>query len=528
MQNGLKDALRRRSLKQLAGASMCIAFSDFLNAKIFEEDVSAWDESFDAIVVGSGFAGSAAMLSLLDHGITNCLMIDKMQYLGGNSAYSGGSMAVAGTPIQEKEKIKDDPELQIKDTLKSGHNLNDLELVKTMVYAGPATFNWLVENGVNFKWVSRSGGHTVPRSHSAGAGSYITRPLQKKILERGGQIRTRVIMDDLVYNKKGEVIGIKVREKYEFNFTPGAIEEDNKSGQEKYYRAYGGVILATGGWGADIKFRQKFDPALRDDVLTTNHLGATGYTVRKLINDDIKFIDMQYIQRMHVTSHDEPFFGFAYRWITRGYAYGIMVNPKTGLRFVNEIADRKVGSDAIWAMNENGKNPPILIMDMEGTQTVDVADFQRGLSVGAIKKFDTMDELIDFYHINREPFLAQLKRYNEYVDEAAKNKDYKDPEFNRNFSEYRGKYIKVEKAPFFAARPGPKVHHCMGGVKTNIDCEVYKNDGSKVAGLFACGELTGGRHGYNRLGSNAVLDCLVYGKKAGSKLASLYNAKRSM
>ncbi|MGG7073333.1 flavocytochrome c [Campylobacter sp. 9BO] len=522
------DYNRRKSLKTLACCSAIFAMPNISFGKTNAKDIEKWDEVFDAIVVGSGFAGSAAMLSLLDNGVKNCIMIDKMQYLGGNSAYSGGSMAVAGTPIQERDGIKDDPESQIKDTLKSGHNLNDLELVKEMIYKGPQTFKWLVDNGVNFKWVSRSGGHSVPRSHSAGAGSYITRPLQRKILEKGGKIATRVIMDEIIYDENGAVVGIKVREKYEFNFEHGFEEKNNKSGKIKFYRCYGGLVLATGGWGADVNFRQKFDPALRADVLSTNHLGATAYTAEKLISDDIKFIDMQYIQRMHVTSADEPFFGFAYRWITRGYAYGIMVNPKTGLRFVNEIVDRKVGSDAIWAMNEGGKNHPILIMDMDGTKTVDVKDFQRGLSVGAIKKFDTMDELVEFYKINKEPFLEQLKRYNSYVDEASKNKDFRDPEFNRNFSDYKGKYIKVEKPPFFASRPGPKVHHCMGGVKTTIDGEVYNNDLKIVPNLYACGELTGGRHGFNRLGSNAVLDCLVYGQKAGEKLAKVYNAKRGV
>ncbi|MBT0883470.1 flavocytochrome c [Campylobacter sp. RM12640] len=485
-----------------------------------------WDEYYDAIVIGSGFAGSAAMLSLLDNGIKNVVMIDKMPYLGGNSAYSGGSMAVAGSKLQARDGIVDDINLHIQDTLKSGKNLNDLELVNIMINDGVKTLDWLIDNGVNFKWVSRSGGHSVPRSHSAGAGSYITRPLQEQILNRGGKILTRVIMDDILYDKNHKVVGIKVREKYQFNFERGYEEKNNESGITKYYRTFGGIILATGGWGADLKFRQIFDSSLRDDVLTTNHLGATGYTAQKLINDNVKFIDMQYIQSMHVTSQDEGGFGFAYRWITRAYAYGMMVNPKTGKRFVNEITDRKQGSDAILAMNEKGLNPPVLIMDINGTKTVDIEDLNRGLLVGAVKQFETMDELIAHYNINKEPFLEQLKRYNEYVELASKDKDYKDPEFNRNFSDYKGKYIKIEQAPFFAARPGPKVHHCMGGVKTNKDCEVYDNDMQLIQGLYACGEITGGRHGYNRLGSNAVLDCLVYGKRAGNTLAKNYNLLR--
>ena len=519
---------RRKTLKLLSTMFGVSFLPSYSFGKMSVDDVPRWDKEFDAIVVGSGFAGSAAMISLIDNGVKDAIMIEKMPYLGGNSAYSGGSIAVSGTWIQARDGIKDDPELQIKDTLKSGKDLNDLELVKIMVYDGPETFTWLEKNGVKFKWVSRSGGHTVPRSHSAGAGSYITRPLQKTILDIGGKIETRIIMDEIIYNNKDEVVGVKVREKYEFNFDRLADEAENKSGQIRYYKCHGGLILATGGWSADVKFRMEFDPVLREDVLTTNHLGATSYTVKKLIGDDIKFVDMEHLQRFHVTSHDEPFFGFAYRWITRAYAYGIMINPKTGLRFVNEITDRRQGSDAIWGMNEGGNNPPILIMDIEGTKTVDIKDFQRGVDAGAIKQFESMDELIAHYNINKEPFLEQLKRYNDFVDKSEIDSNYKDPEFGRNYSPYKGAFIKVAKPPFFASRPGPKVHHCMGGVKTTAECEVYNNDLKIVPNLYACGEVTGGRHGYNRLGSNAVLDCLVYGRRAGIALAKKYNSKRSV
>ncbi|CAD7287077.1 flavocytochrome c [Campylobacter suis] len=520
------DASRRKSLKTLACCSAVLSVPTLSSAKTNAIEVKKWDKEFDAIIVGSGFAGSAAMLSMLEEGVNNVIMIEKMPYLGGNSAYSAGSMAVAGTKMQERDGIKDDPELHIEDTLKSGHNLNDPDIVKTMVYKGPELLDWLVQNGVKIKWVIRDGGHTHPRSHSVGVGSYITIPLQQRIRERGGKIETRVIMDDIIYGDQGEVVGIKVREKYEFNFDTNAKEEDNKSGQVRYYKCHGGLVLATGGWAADVEFRQKFDPALTADVFSTNHAGANAYTVKKLLADEIKFIDMDYIQRFHVTSADESFFGFAYRWMMRGYTYGMMVNPKTGLRFVNEIADRKISSDAIWAMNEGGKNHPVLIMDIEGTKTVDIHDFQRGLSVGAIKQFDTMDELITHYNINKEPFLEQLKRYNSYVEAASKDENYRDPEFGKNFSHYKGKYIKLEKPPFFAVRPGPKVHHCMGGVKTTVDCEVYNNDMQLIPKLYACGELTGGRHGYNRLGSNSVLECIVFGRQAGLKLAKVFNEKR--
>ena len=512
------DIQRRKAMQKLAllGGGMALFSTLDVQAKMLEKDVPKWDEEYDAIVVGSGYAGTAAMLSMMDKGLKNVLMIDKMQYMGGNSSISGGSYAMSRTSIQKENGVVDDPEMHIKDTLKSGHNLNNPEMVRIMAYEGLDAFNWLVDNGVKWKLFSRSGGHSAPRNHSVGVGSYITMPLQEQIIKRGGQQRTRIIMDELVYNDKGIVIGMKVREKYEFKFDRAFDENDNKTGKVKYYRANAGVVLATGGWAADPKVRQIFDPSLTPNMPTTNHYGATGYTIQKLIKDDVDLIDMQYIQIMHVTSADEDSFGFAFRTITSGYSFGMMINPKTGRRFVNEIADRKISSDAIFAMNEGGKNHPILFMDVNGAKTVEIDELQRGIEAGAVYQFETLDEMIAKFNINKEPFLEELKKYNAYV------KAGKDPDFNRTFSKYKGATITIEQPPFFAARPGPKIHHCMGGVHTTVNCEVFNKSGKLIEGLFACGEVTGGRHGYNRLGSNSVVDCIVFGRRAGFAIAERY------
>ncbi len=512
---------RRNAIKTFSIIASGLLFgSSFLQAKMLEKDVPHWDEIWDGIVVGSGFAGSSAMLEMLNHGMSKVLMIDKMAYLGGNSSISGGSMAVSVTDMQEKDNIKDNHELHIKDTLVSGHDLNDPEMVKIMAYEGPESFNWLRDNGVSFKWVKRSGGHSVPRSHVSGAGSNIVIPLQKKIKDLGGVIRTRVIMDEIIYNDKDEVVGMKVREKYEFIYDIKVDESTNKTGIVKYYKVNAGIVLATGGFGADLNFRLKFNPNLTADVPMTNHLGATAYTIKKLINDDVDMVDLEYIQLMPVTSADENSFGFGYRMITRGYGYGIMVNPKTGRRFVDEIADRKVKSDAIFAMNENGTNLPILIMDINGTKSVNMMDLQRGIEAGAVFQFETLDELCDRFKINKEPFFDEVKKFNSYVEAGH------DPEFGKTFSLYKGKKIKIEDGPFFAARPAPKIHHTMGGVRTTTDCEVYSRKTKDIiGGLYACGELTGGRHGYNRLGSNSVLECVIFGRKAGIAIAKRFRNK---
>ena len=54
----------------------------------------------------------------------------------------------------------------------------------------------------------------------------------------------------------------------------------------------------------------------------------------------------------------------------------------------------------------------------------------------------------------------------------------------------------------------------MGGIKINTKAQVIREDGSVVPGLFAAGEVTGGVHGGNRLGGNAVADICIYGKIA--------------
>ena len=72
----------------------------------------------------------------------------------------------------------------------------------------------------------------------------------------------------------------------------------------------------------------------------------------------------------------------------------------------------------------------------------------------------------------------------------------------------------VATAPFYAVEVGPAVHHTMGGIKINTSAQVIDTAGAAVPGLFAAGEVTGGVHGGNRLGGNAVADITIYGKIA--------------
>ena len=79
---------------------------------------------------------------------------------------------------------------------------------------------------------------------------------------------------------------------------------------------------------------------------------------------------------------------------------------------------------------------------------------------------------------------------------------------------------KIETAPFYAVEVAPAVHHTMGGLAINTDAQVLNENANAVPGLFAAGEVTGGVHGANRLGGNAMADIAVFGKIAGTNAAA--------
>ena len=72
--------------------------------------------------------------------------------------------------------------------------------------------------------------------------------------------------------------------------------------------------------------------------------------------------------------------------------------------------------------------------------------------------------------------------------------------------------IRLDKAPFYVAEVTPGIHHTMGGVKIDPQAEVLTPEKKPIPGLFAAGEVTGGVHGGNRIGGNAVADIITFGR----------------
>ena len=501
-------AFTRRSLLKLAGASaLAVGFPAWVSAttKIPEK----WDETVDVVVVGSGFAGLAAAYEAKKAG-AEVAVFEKMRTAGGNSIINGGIFAVPGSPEQKALGIKDSPELMAQDMIRAGDGLNHPEKVKTLCEQALPTYWWTVkELGVEYqsKNMKQEGGHSVPRSLFTinGSGSEIVKKELAALERLGVKPRLRTWVQELVLNGEGRVIGVKIREGYRF--------PDANSGTEKYVAARRGVVLAYGGFASDADFRRIYDPKLTPDLQSTNQPGATGDSWRMAMDVGAHVIQADQIQILPQTSPDEKGFGIGFAWSGHVSMFGVWVESGTGHRFVNELANRKVRSLAIFS--ELSKGRECLAIGDSGTAAmfaeIRPGMLKRELERGCVFEYATLEDLARAHKVP----LEGLKETIAAMNEAVKTK--KDP-VGRPVNP---KARPLGTGPWYVARMSPKVHHCMGGLYTNEKAQVYHVKGGLIEGLYAAGEATGGVHGAVRLGSCGTADSLIYGRIAGQQAAAL-------
>ncbi len=466
-----------------------------------------WHEVHDVIVVGSGFAGLAAAIEAKNSG-ASVVVLEKMRVAGGNSIINGGVIAAAGSPVQAQKGIKDSPELMFKDMLKAGLELNYPELTRIVAEQSKEVLQWTINYlGVKYVALLHMGGHTVARSHMTwnSSGSAIVTKELAKLKELGIKVRTATYLEKFILDKKGRVVGLKVREGYRF--------PNQKSGKVKYLKANKGVVMATGGFSNDVPFRLTQDPKLIAKVDSTNQPGATADALKEALRIGATPVQPSWIQLGPWASPDEKGFGLGPHFASGAvFTYGIMVDPKTGKRFVDELANRKVRADAIIKTGnvcigiaddiaaKNCGGPPNLLENI--------------LKRGVVKKYDTLMALCKAYNMPYQAVKQSVDNYNSYLKKGE------DKEFGR-FLQKDAKPI--QQAPFYALRLWPKVHHTMGGLQINSKAEVIGLDQKPIVGLYAAGEAAGGVHGAVRLGSCAVVDCLVFGRIAGKSVSAQKN-----
>lgn len=500
--------LNRRSLiKGSVAAGVAAMFGSTVQAST--KLPAKWDETHDVVIIGSGFAGLAAAIEAKTAG-AETVVLEKMPTAGGNSIINGGILTATGCPQQLKHGIKDSPELLAQDMLVAGLFMNQPEKVKLLAQNALSNYEWTVkELGVEYNQdaIGQEGGHSVPRYvfTKNGSGSGIVSKELEKVKKLGVPVRTRVLVERIFRDDSGRVVGIQVRDGYRF---PKA-----DSGKVKTIAVKKGLVLCYGGFSRDVDYRMMQDPKLTSKLDSTNQPGATAELWRETSRIGCAQVQNDWIQCTPWNSPKEKGMGLGWTFSQSGAAeFGLWVNT-AGKRFVDELANRKVRADAI--MVEQGKGlRAVAICTEANLKSYNVARpgmLAKLLEQGIVKQYKSLADIAADYKMPADVLAKTVEAFNNAV------KTRKDPEFNRIMNPEQ---VPLVEGPWYAAEMSPKVHHCMGGLVTDMQCRVIDISTNKpIAGLFAAGEATSGVHGAVRLGSCAILDCLVNGRIAGQQAA---------
>lgn len=454
------------------------------------EGASALEEiqtEADVVVIGAGGAGMTAAIKAKQAGI-DVVILEKTAMIGGNTTKATGGMNAAETHFQKEQGIEDSVELFVEDTMTGGKNINNRELVTTMAENSADAIEWLESIGAPLPKVSFSGGATVSRIHApedgSGVGNYLVEAFNKQVKELEIPVylnakATEIIIED------GVAAGVKLeREDGEHTIKAKA------------------VILATGGFGANEEMYTKYREDLKGFV-TTNTPGATGDGIVMAEAVGAALVDIEQIQ-IHPTVEQS-----ASILVTEGIRGdgAILVNQE-GKRFVNEMETRDVVSASEIAQ-EGGY--AYIIFDQQLRDNLKA--IEKYVTAGIVQEGETIEALAEKINVDPAVLSETLNTWNEAV--TAQD--------DKEFSRKTGMDHDLTTAPYYAIKIAPGVHHTMGGVEINTSCEVISTDGEVIPGLFAAGEVTGGIHGANRIGGNAVADIVVFGRIAGDAAVKFLN-----
>jgi flavocytochrome c len=301
-------------------------------------------------------------------------------------------------------------------------------------------------------------------------------------------------MIDLVSDGTGQVCGVKILSGYNFS--------KHHSKSQKNLRAKKAVVLATGGFGSDVKFRMLQNPVLDASMGSTNHKGATGEGLVAALRLGAAPVHLSWIQLGPWGCADEKGYGKGGRFASYSvYPCGILVDPASGRRIVNEWGDRKQRSDAILRSG----HPCLGIVDSKGVLK-DPESLETCLRQGKVKKFVSLKELATAYGVDFMELEKTVCHYNRTVKEKGIDE----------FGKPLGKSATpLNRPPLYAISLWPKVHYTLGGVGIDAHARVVDTKGGVIAGLFAAGEVCGGIHGADRLGGSSLTECIVFGRIAG-------------
>ena len=508
------------------------------------DEAPAEDEAYEAdvVIVGAGGAGMTAAITAAEAGKT-VILLESQPAVGGNSVKSTGGMNAAVTNYQQgndfneaagvektlktaaeswadnevitalaatvqeqwdawqanPEGYFDSTELFALDTMIGGKGINDPELVNTLVNNSAAAIDWLRSQSIDLFDVASFGGASVKRIHRPlndegkviSVGAYTVPLLEEGVAARDNiLLLTDTTANEILTDETGAACGIAAT---------------GKTGNKIVVSA-GAVVLTTGGFGANFDLMASYDPSLANAV-TTNHSGAQGDGILMAQAVGADTVDMEQIQ-LHPTVIQSD--GTLVSESVRSHG-AILVNAE-GKRFTNDMDFRDKVSQA--ELKQPGAYA-FIIFDQALVDEVALTQkfIDRGFAITG-KTYEELARNMGFESDAVANFVNTMETWETYVA-AGEDKD---------FGRSNVSMIDISTAPYYAIKIAPGIHHTMGGIKINTRAEVIDTDGSVIPGLFAAGETTGGVHGGNRVGGNAVCDFIVFGRIAGQSASDFASA----
>ena len=490
----------------------------------------------DVIVVGGGGAGLSAAIAACQNN-AKVILIEKTALLGGNTIRAGGpynavdperqanvqpaseaamkslerllkvspkndlhkkyqdqlQKELDAYKAQKPNHLFDCLALHILQTYDGGDYAGKIEFIEKMCSESLNAAEWLESNGLVWRdTIVTVPGGLWPRAHvpqNAAGSDYIN--TNKKLAEKMGVEIILNCKGESLIKKDGRITGVK------------AVQSN---GTQVILNAKKAVVLASGGFAASKEMRKKYNSLLNENLGTTNNPANTGDGITMAEKVNANLIGMEYIQCLPLGN---PETGGLNGWIGGiGVEYYYQVN-KSGKRFMAEDGRRDVMTKALL---EQPGSFSYVIADSHVTfkdgKNLWGDDVEKLVADKKIFRADTIEDLAK--QIGIDP--AVLKQTNDAFNKAVEAG--KDNEFGRSLFGQ-----KMDKAPFYASPRMPTVHHTMGGIEINLDTQVLDKNGNVIPGLYAAGEVTGGIHGKNRLGGNALVDIHVFGRIAGTNAA---------
>ncbi|NCB50389.1 MAG: FAD-dependent oxidoreductase [Clostridia bacterium] len=513
-----------------------------------EPSAAPSNDSADVVVVGAGGSGLAAAISANQNG-ASVIVIEKNGEVGGNTLVCGGiyncpdealqskvtmtdsvkatiEKALAEEPVSEEHaalqaEVKaqwdeyaasgrtdlfDSKEWFALQTWINGDKVGDLDLVKKLTYDAYEGYEWILSLGTTFiDEIGQGAGSLWQRTHTStmkmGTGliSHYT-----QIIGESSDIKlyTDTTAEHLVQDDSGRVCGVICTDKNGNEFTVSASK---------------GVVLATGGFSANSEMVSEYNTSGKwndlSNVPTTNRTTVSqGDGINLALEVGASLTDMNQLQLLYLGNCQDAGLTKYPTRVLSGTDQEIFVNIN-GERFVREDGRR---DQICLAVLDQPEQMFYFIESADGDYTdvntaisADGFTFQYLEEKGFIIIADTLAELAEKLGMDPDVLQNTVDEFNACVEAGV------DEEFGRTLFS-----IKLENGPWVATPRQACVHHTMGGVTIDAECHVLDESGNIIPGLVAAGEITGGVHGANRLGGNAVVDTVVFGKQAGETIAT--------